>query len=268
MDYLTFFGFTKKPFRSDLKTDEILVTEQLKNWQARFQFVTSHKLWGVLTGDVGAGKSTAIRWVIENLPHPEYKSIFVTAAGGSIIEIYRRILIALGLPLSGFKAHMFQTMTQSLKDIAAKEVTPILIIDEASLLSLEVFKELHTLTQFECDSKPILSVILVGQEDLMDKLTYPTSKPLASRITARMHLTAGNQDQTQAYVFHHLKIAGGKTSLFDETALMALHQASAGIPRNINNLARCALITATAEKRQIVTGEDVRVASTELFLHQ
>lgn len=267
MDYTTFFGFAKKPFSSSLKPDELLVTDQLQNWKARFDFVTSHKLWAVLTGEVGAGKSTAIRWAIQMLPHPEYKPILITASGGSVLEIYRRILMALSQPISGSRAKMYQAATTAFKDIANGGVTPILVIDEASLLALEVFKELHTLTQFDCDSKPLLSVILVGQEDLIDKLTYPASKPLASRITARMHLTAGDLNQTIDYVSHHLKIAGARTSLFEQPALMALHQASAGIPRNINNLSRCALITAASNKRQIVTADDVRVASTELFLN-
>lgn len=267
MDYTTFFGFAKKPFSASLKPDELLLTDQLQNWKARFDFVTSHKLWAVLTGEVGAGKSTAVRWAIQMLPHPEYKPVLITASGGSIMEIYRRILMALSQPISGTRSKMHQAATLAFKDIADTGVTPILVIDEASLLALEVFKELHTLTQFDCDSRPILSVILVGQEDLIDKLAYPASKPLASRITARMHLIAGNLNQTIEYITHHLKIAGARTSLFEQPALMAIHQASGGILRNINNLARCALITASSNKRQVVTADDVRIAATELFIH-
>lgn len=268
MDYLTCFGFLRKPFDSNLKQEELLVTEQLQEWKARFDFVVTHKLWGVLTGEVGAGKSTAIRWSLNNLPHPEYKPILVTAGSGSVMEIYRRIMMALALPQCGVRAKMYQGIVCSFKEIASQGVTPILVIDEASLLSLEVFKELHTLTQYDCDSKPTLCVILVGQEDLIDKLTYPGSRPLASRITARMHFPATNEKQTADYIAHHLKIAGVRSTLFETQAITATHQASAGIPRNINNLARCALITAAAQKRQVVTTDDVRIASTELFLHQ
>jgi type II secretory pathway predicted ATPase ExeA len=267
MDYCTFFGFAQPPFRASLKANELLITPQLQNWKARFDFIVTHKLWGVLTGEVGAGKSTAMRWALEKLPHPEYKPILVTGSGGSVLETYRRILIALGQATPGSRARMWHTITQSFQEIAKTRVTPILVIDEASLLPLEVFKELHTLSQFECDSKPIVSVILMGQEDLLDKLSYPSSRPLASRITARMHLLAGDLEQTIAYAQHHLKIAGLTKSILEEATFTALHQAAGGIPRNINNLLRCALVTAAAEKRVLVTAEDIRIASTELFLN-
>lgn len=268
MDYLTFFGFSQKPFDQNIPTQNILVTDQLADWKGRFDFVVSHKLWAVLTGDVGAGKSTAIRWATQQLPHAEFKAIPVIASSGTILELYRRILQALSQTPAGFRAQMSKQIIHSLKDIASQNITPILIIDEASLLNLEVFRELHTLTQFECDSKPLFTIILVGQEDLIDKLAFHASKPLASRVSARMHLSAGNLQQTKLYVDHHLKMAGIQKNLFEENALTALHQASAGIPRNINNLARLALMTAASQKRTLITGEDVRVASTELFLHQ
>jgi len=147
-----------------------------------------------------------------------------------------------------------------------QNITPVLVIDEASLMSLEVFRELHTLTQFDCDSKPTLSVILVGQEDLLDKLSYPSSKPLASRIVARMHFLGGSEQDTSDYVTHHVRVAGIKTQIFEQQAVTALHQASGCILRNINNLARNAMISATGKKQRIVTADDVRIAASELFL--
>lgn len=268
MDYLTFFGFAKKPFDHDLKHDDVLATEQISQWRARLSFVATHKLVGVLTGDVGAGKSTAVRWAIESLPFPEYKIIFVTAGSGSIMETYRKILLALGIPINGSRAKMHHAVVLSLKDIAQQKVTPLLVIDEASLLSLEAFRELHTLAQIDCDAKAVLSLILVGQDDLIDKLTYPTSRPLASRVSARMHLESGNKQDSANYIGHHLRIAGVRPALFEEAAITATHQASGGTPRLINNIARGALITAAAQKRQVVTADDVRTAATELFLHQ
>lgn len=263
---MTHFGFSKKPFSSSLKPADLLITSQMKEWQARCDFVATHRLWAVLTGEVGAGKSTAIRWALDLLPHPEFRPLLVTASGGSVLEIYRRILAALTLPQPGVRAKMFAAIAQACRDTASQNVTPVLVIDEASLLSLEVFRELHTLTQFDCDSKSILSVILVGQEDLIDKLSYPTSKPLASRIVARMHFVGGAEQDTNDYVMHHLHLAGVKPTLFEPASITALHQASGGILRHINNLARNAMISAAAKKQKIVTADDVRIATSELFL--
>lgn len=267
MDYLNFFGFGKKPFAHDLKHHEVLATEQIIQWQARCSFVASHKLVGVLTGDVGAGKSTAVRFAIDSLPHPEYRSIYITAGSGSIMETYRKILLTLGIPINGNRAKMQHAVVTSIEEIVQHKITPLLVIDEASLLSLEAFRELHTLAQIDCDAKAMLSLILVGQDDLIDKLTYPTSRPLASRVSARMHLEPGNEKDTADYIAHHLHIAGVRP-VFEEAAITATHQASGGTPRLINNIARGALITATAQKRHVVTADDVRTAATELFLHQ
>jgi type II secretory pathway predicted ATPase ExeA len=268
MDYLTFFGFAKKPFDQDLKPADVMATEQVSQWRAKCQFVASHKLVGVLTGDVGAGKSTAVRWAIESLPFPEYRVIFITAGSGSIMETYRKILLAVGITVNGNRTKMHHAVISSLKDIISQKVTPLLVVDEASLLSLEAFRELHTLAQIDCDAKAMLSLILVGQDDLIDKLIYPTSRPLASRVGARMHLEPGNEQETAEYIGHHLKLAGVRPTLFEEAALTATHQASGGTFRFINNISRGALITAAAQKRQVVIADDVRTAATELFLHQ
>ena len=142
---------------------------------------------------------------------------------------------------------------------------PLLIIDEASLLRLDVFTELHTLTQFEGDCKPWLPIVLSGQNNLADNLLYRTAMPLASRIVARSHLPAVNREGMTAYITHHLRIAGLKNSPFEDAAITAIHQGSGGLFRKANHLARGALFAAAGEKSQTVTAEHVRLASSELF---
>ena len=134
-----------------------------------------------------------------------------------------------------------------------------------SILRLDVFSELHTITQFEGDSRPILPIILAGQNNLIDNLMYRQAKSLASRVVARGHLEALNQSEMNAYLMHHLDIAGVKQNLFAEQAVTAIHQGSGGLLRRANNLARGALIAAAAEKCDVVSAEHVRVASTEII---
>ena len=102
-----------------------------------------------------------------------------------------------------------------MREIAtARKKKLVLIIDEASLLRLDVFAELHTITQFDADSNPLLPIILAGQNSLADLLTYRTSLPLASRIVARTHLQGVSRQDMEAYLIHHLKIAGVKNKPF------------------------------------------------------
>ena len=141
----------------------------------------------------------------------------------------------------------------------------VLMVDEASLMRLEVFAELHTICQFEKDSKPYLPMILAGQNSLIDKLTYRSSQPLASRIVARSHLQATSLEGMHAYLEHHLAIAGVKHNLFDQTALTAIQQGSGGLLRKANHLARGSLIAAAAKQNATVNAEHVRLAATEVF---
>ena len=142
---------------------------------------------------------------------------------------------------------------------------PVLVIDEANLMRLEVFAELHTLCQFEMDSKPLLPLILVGQNSLLDKLMYHTSRPLASRVIGRSHLEGLKAKDMAGYLKHHLEIAGIKEQLFSDEAILAIHQGSGGLLRRANFLAKGALIAAAGEKCRVVAAEHVRIASTEII---
>jgi len=267
MSYRAFFGLKSRPFTADLPLDAILKTEDLLEVQQRILYTIDLGAIALVTGEVGAGKSTALRWVCGQLHPSKYKVLWMTATSGSILEVYRQLLAELDIQTASSSRAILTGLirTQILTLIQSKKQQPVLIIDEASLLRLDVFAELHTLTQFEGDSKPYLPVILAGQNNLADNLLYRTAGPLASRIVARRHLQEVNREGMERYLDHHLKIAGLKHSLFDDQAVTAIHQGSGGLFRKANHLARGALVAATGEKSQGVTAEHVRRAATELF---
>ena len=192
--------------------DEILQTRELAGAKNRFEYATG--LGGVclITGEIGSGKSTAIRYLLTGLHPSEYKLIYITATTGSILELYRLILGELGRKPTGMSraAMTAQIKRAILNLIHEKKMNAVLVVDEASLLRLEVFTELHTLCQFEMDSKPYLPLVLAGQSNLIDKLMYPSSMPLASRVVAKSHFVGTDRDQIKDYLLHHLKISGIK----------------------------------------------------------
>ena len=267
MSYRTFFGLAGEPFRADLDLDAILQTDDLLSVHERLQYTVRLGAIALVTGEVGAGKSTALRWAAGQLHPSKYKALWITASSGSILEVYRQLLAELDIhTASSSRAVLTRKIREQIANLVnTKKQQPLLVIDEASLLRLDVFTELHTLTQFEGDSKPWLPMILAGQNNLADNLLYRTAIPLASRIVARSHLQAVNRDGMEQYIEHHLKIAGLKNSPFDEQAFTAIHQGSGGLFRKANNLARGALLAAAGEKSQSVTAEHVRLASSELF---
>jgi type II secretory pathway predicted ATPase ExeA len=263
--YRSFFGLNREPFTVELKVEEILTTPTLSDFTERFDYVLRLGAIGLLTGEVGAGKSTALRFASSRLHPSQYHTLWLTASGGSILETYRQLAAALDVETKSFsRAALLRIIRHGIYELVNKKIQPLLIIDEANLLRLEVFAELHTLCQFEGDSKPHLPLILAGQNNLLDLLQYRSSLPLSSRIVARSHLEGIDLDQMQHYLAHHLAIAGVKTQLFSAQAITAIQQGSAGLLRRANHLARGALIAAANEKCQQVSAEHVRLAATEL----
>jgi len=161
---------------------------------------------------------------------------------------------------------MLKTIKQEIVNLVCeKKRKVVLVVDEASLIRLEVFAELHTLCQFEQDAKPWLPMILVGQTSMVDKLSFRSSQPLASRVIAKCHLEGVDLAGMKAYLQHHIALAGMDGNPFDPTAFTAIHQGAGGLFRKANHLARGGLIAAAAEQSSIVCAEHIRLAATEIF---
>jgi len=265
--YRPFFGFEKEPFPADLSVKDILLTEDLSAVWNRFEYAVNLGAVTLITGDVGSGKSTALRYLINRLHPSEYQPFRVIATSGSILEIYRQLLSELGVDTaSSSRAVLMRRIKKEIEEwVRNKKMKVVLVIDEASLLRLDVFRELHTLLQFEYDSDPILPLVLAGQSNLVDNLSYLSSLPLASRIVGRSHLEGVDRELMETYIDHHLSIAGIKNRMYDESAVTAIHQGSGGIFRKANHLARGSLVAAAEQKSMTVSAEHVRLASTELF---
>jgi general secretion pathway protein A len=264
-NYRVLFGFKKEPFSQDIRVEDMMRSSNLMGVKERFLYAVNLGAIAVITGDVGSGKSSALRFASATLHPSEYRVLYVTATSGTIAELYKQICHALNTEVkSSSKANLIRVIKSCIMELVNKKEKPVLIIDEASLIRLDVFSELHTLVQFEGDSKSILPVVLAGQNNLMDSLMFRQSRPLASRVVARGHMESLNAEDMAAYLQHHQNIAGCK-NLFSEQAVTAIHQGSGGLLRRANNLARGALVAAASEKCMTVSADHVRVASTEII---
>jgi general secretion pathway protein A len=266
-NYRHFFELTREPFTNPGNRSEILVTQAVTGVEERIRYAVRLGAICVVTGEIGSGKSTALGYVALSFHPSEYRVANVTASSGTIMELYRQIAAALGIArVSSSRATMIALIKNEITDLVCdKKKKVVLFIDEASLLRLEVFAELHTLTQFDHDSKPWLPLVLAGQSNLADNLRYRGSMPLASRVVARTHIKGVDREGMQQYLLHHLALAGRKNNLFDEAAITAIHQGAGGLFRKANHLARGAIIAAGKEKVHTVTAEHVRLAATELY---
>lgn len=264
--YSAFFGFKSEPFSSEIGAKNLLKLPSMVSVKERFDYVMNGGIF-VVTGEVGSGKSTSLRWSQSQYHPSQHLFLNITASGGSLIEFYRQLCWDLDVEMkTGSRAGILKTFKATIREIASTKKQKItIVVDEAHLLRMEVFAELHTITQFDNDSKNLFSLVLAGQPNLLEKMTYRSSAPLASRVVARTHLNHLNQDQMGIYLEHHLVVCGVKKQLFSDQAITAIYQGSGGILRKSNLLAKGGLIAAAMEKESVVSAEHIRIASTELL---
>ena len=264
--YQHFFAFQKEPFRQDIPVSELYPLPDFPALVERFHYTLHLGAVSVLTGEIGSGKSTSLRYATNSIHPSEYKILPLVAHAGSLREFLKLLAIRLDCdPHTSSLTRLFETLRGAVSELCGRNQRPVLIIDEAHLLRSEVFSHLHTLMQYDFDSKPALAILLSGQNQLLDKLHLLAARALASRVVARTHLETLKCQQTQGYLQHHLEIAGSQKQLFTEDAVLAIHQGSGGLLRKANILARGALMAAAREKSQLVSAEHVRIASTEVI---
>lgn len=261
------FGLKRDPFPQNVALKDLFPLPALAPLEKRVFFAIEQKAISVVTGDVGSGKSTSLRYISGKCHTNEYELITLVGGDFSPMELYRQILLNFGIRFMSYQVSlMIARIREIILEIASRNVVPVLIIDEAHLLKRSVFIQLHTIAQFEFDSRPVMPMILCGQDLLLDHLMANTVRPLASRVLGRNHLESIRKEVMEKYLNHHIKVAGGTRKLFSDEAIFAIHQGSGGLLRKANALAKTALLACAVDNTQAVSAEHVRIGSTEVFM--
>jgi len=260
------FGLSAEPFAQDVPTEKLFSIPGLQAFLDRFDYAVRIGAASVITGDVGTGKSTSLRAATARLHPTQYLIVTLVASSGSVLDFLKGLALSLGAPeVSSSTTRLIRDIRQLLSTVTAKKQQPVIVIDEAQLLRLELLAQLHALTQLPYDQSPLAPIILSGQNILVDRLLFHTSRPFASRIVGRTLLQGLRRDDMHSYLAHHLAIVGGNSDLFTDDAVTAIHQSSGGLLRRANALAKGALLATATEQAPAVTAEHVRLASTEIF---
>ena len=244
----SFFGFKKTPFSDSPDAKQLFASQAWNQVKTRLEFLAQHHGAGLITGEVGAGKSTAARVFTAALNTSLYKILYVHFSTGSALDLMRQI------------AGAIVRLNQS------KKQHPILICDEAHLLPHPALEQLPLLLNFDMDSSRYLTLLLVGQPLLRRTLCLQMHEALRQRIGVQYHLEGLTRDELDAYLAQQLKAAGVSQSLFDDTARQGMYQATKGIPRKVNKLAMAALRLAAAAKSQTVNEAILLDATAEAML--
>ena len=259
------YGFTRAPFGRDLAPGMLHRHTGHAEAVARITWCVNQHALGVITGEVGAGKTVAVRAALSTLDTSRHSVIYLPNPAVGARGIHHAIVTALGGVPRFHHATLIPQATDALAvEYAERGRVPILVIDEAQLLAHDQLEGIRMLTNHDLDSRSPFACLLVGQPTLRRKIKLGILAALDRRIALRYTLPAMTPDETASYIHHHLTLAGRSDTLFTDDATALIHQTSRGYPRGINNLAVQALIATFAANKTIVDETSARTAVTEV----
>jgi type II secretory pathway predicted ATPase ExeA len=208
-----FYGFKQTPFTKSIAAKDLYPSRDHREAQGRLAFALQERLPTLLTGDVGTGKSTAVRAFAQALDRNLYAVVYLSNPHLGVPALYREILLALQVePAFGFMR---------------------------LLLSPELFDQLRFLLNDDMDSASLITLVLLGQPDLAHKLRFAPYEALRQRIAVRFHLKPFDLEETAGYIKHHLHITGYQGQIFSDSFLSGVYDHTKGVARKINNVTGC-----------------------------
>lgn len=264
MIYTSYFGLTQPPFQRDIPTEQLFRAPGLDELHSRLRYLVDNRAMGLLTGEPGSGKSTALRRLRDDLHPDQVRTLYVHDTVVNPSDFCRQLALELGLEPRWSRALTLRAVQQEIQRLVLeRHLHVLLIVDEAQGLRPDVLALFPLLTNFEWDSAHRLAVLLAGQSGLRQTLRMAHLEPLAQRITVRYALRGFDRDTTRLYLEHRLTIAGLDRPLFSEPAIEALFNASQGVMRRIDTLAHHALAAAATARAKLIEPDHVIDAAEE-----
>ena len=266
--YAAYFGLTERPFSLAPDPRYLYLSDAHRE-------ALAHLLYGIgeggsfvqLTGEVGTGKTTVCRALLEQLP-PDVNVAMIFNPRLTSVELLAAVCDELRVSYPAGTTSLkvlVDALSQALLDAHAKGRRTVLIIDEAQNLSARVLEEVRLLTNLETTTQKLLQVVLIGQPELAELLARRNLRQLSQRVTARYHLRSFSEEESQRYVQHRLEIAGQRQPIFTKQAVRAAHRLARGIPRLLNTICDRALLGAYATGQTRVKEAVVRRAAKEIL---
>ncbi len=255
-----FYGCTRTPFGRDLPVSDLYQSQGHQELISRLLYVAQRKQFALITGEVGAGKSTTVRAVVAALHPARYVPLYLSDSQLTPRNFYWETLHQLGHTPRFYRGDAKRQLHAALREIHdTQQKLPVIIIDEGHLLDKAMLEEIRFLMNFDIDSTAPMSLILVGQPELRRILRLQLYEAIAQRINLRFHLPAMEAPETAQYIAHHLAVAGVTHALFTEEAVTVIHTACGGIARKINMVCSACLLDAFAQRKKLVDDQMVKI---------
>lgn len=250
--HLEHFGLSVEPFSKDIADQQLWLPPSKRSLLDELIEAVEARESVVLTGEPGAGKTCLLRALRHATPPERFRLSYCHNATLGRRDFYRQLCLVLGLAPSATAAAVFFAVSSHIEDLAHEHLHPIFLLDEAHLLHQDTLDHLHILLNYEWDSKPLLSLVLVGLSDFEERLKLRRNRSLYSRIARRLTVDNLRPEDTADYLATRLRRAGSDRELFLSDAIALLHEAAAGSLRDIDRIATACLRAATRKKRKLI----------------
>lgn len=263
----TFFDIERNPFHKAPDPAHLFLAAQTEEAIARLEHGALQREITVLTGDIGVGKTTITRALVDRLDD-DVQFVWILNPRLSATQLLQHIANGMGVkPTPRNKVELLDAIEHAVVKAWEAGRPIVLLVDEAQVIPVpETLEELRLLTNFQLDAENLLGMILVGQPELNRKLQSPRFRPLAQRVGVRFHLSGFDFATTQSYIQSRLEAAGRREPLFAPAAIERIYQYSRGIPRVINNVCGNALLAAYVKREALITPATIDDVAGDLGL--
>ena len=254
--YERHFGFTLKPFALTPDPAFLYASRQHAMALTMLEYgLESQAAFSLLTGDIGSGKTTLVRRLLQQLGNQVAVGL-ISNTHGRFKSIHGWALSALGIaPVGDSDIAVYDALVDFFVREYGKGRRTLLILDEAQNLSIDALEELRLLSNVNSEKDLILQILLVGQPELRLKLSRPELRQFAQRVSVDFHLRPLDREETHAYIHHRINVAGGSTSVFLPEAIEFMYARTNGVPRLLNQLGDFALVYAFADGRTSIDAD-------------
>lgn len=259
-----FFGCLRLPFDKAVPLRDLFPSTAHQEVQARLTFAVHNRFPALITGDVGTGKSTAVRAFIQSLDANLYLTAYLPNPNLTVQALFAEILTAFRVSSTFHPRGLGERLRATLADLAQRGCYPLIVVDEAHLLSPRLLHELRFWLNADMDAATPFTLILLGQPDLRALLRLKGFEALDQRVHVRYHIQPFDLAESAAYIKHHLRAVGIEPCPFSDSFIAAAHQFSHGVARQLNRVCLNGLLIGFAERKPILDETDARRAILEL----
>lgn len=265
--YKRYFGFREKPFSKTPDPRFLFLSRSHEEALARLEFVVEERELAVLTGEIGCGKTTLSRALMDRLGS-RFRFCYIINPRLNAMEFLRTFarILEIEQPADA-KDVLIDQIQNAVYALNQQNICPVLVIDEAQMITdPEVFDEIRLLTNFQLDDRNLLGVIIMGQPELRQMMSNNRFEPLRQRISLHYHLKPLLLDEIMEYLDFRLEAAGGTPGLFTPDAVQKIYELSGGVPRKINSMATNALLVAYGCDAALIDSAIINEIKDELMM--